>query len=120
EEIKKAAKSVLLSSHIFGEVERLADRVVIIRQGEIVEAGRIDELPQLTRSTVATATQRDVRKMVEAEEELNYEQKDNEATVSADHQQLNDILSAASKLGVKKFESTPPILEDLFTRHYEG
>ncbi|MDN6204371.1 MAG: DUF4162 domain-containing protein, partial [Tetragenococcus halophilus] len=33
---------------------------------------------------------------------------------------LNDILFQASKLGVKKFESTPPTLEDLFMRHYKG
>jgi len=26
----------------------------------------------------------------------------------------------ATKLGVKKFESVPPTLEDLFMRHYEG
>src|SRR5699024_7400291 len=35
EKIKDAGKSILLSSHILSEVERLADKVVIIRQGEI-------------------------------------------------------------------------------------
>ena len=42
EKIKKAGKAVLLSSHILSEVERLADKIVIIRQGEIVEAGSLD------------------------------------------------------------------------------
>ena len=50
--IKEAGKSILLSSHILSEVERLADKVVIIRQGEIVETGTLDELRHLTRSTV--------------------------------------------------------------------
>src|SRR5699024_3858542 len=44
EKIKKAGKAILLSSHILSEVERLADKVVIIRQGEIVETGTLDEL----------------------------------------------------------------------------
>src|SRR5699024_5256797 len=51
EKIKESGKAILLSSHILSEVERLADKVVIIRQGEIVETGTLDELRHLTRST---------------------------------------------------------------------
>ena len=36
------------------------------------------------------------------------------------HRYLNDILLAATKLGVKQFEAVPPTLEDLFLRHYEN
>ena len=36
-EAKKEGKSVLLSSHILSEVEKLCDRVSIIRQGKIIE-----------------------------------------------------------------------------------
>ena len=38
-EAKAAGQSVLLSSHIFAEVEKLCDTVTIIRQGRTVEAG---------------------------------------------------------------------------------
>ena len=120
EKLKNAGKSVLLSSHILSEVERLADRVVIIRQGEIVESGTLDELRHLTRSTVTLVTEGDVSKMADVAGVFDFEQKENQATFSADHQHLNDILIAASKLGVSKFESAPPTLEDLFMRHYEG
>ena len=120
EKIKDAGKSILLSSHILSEVERLADKVVIIRQGEIVETGTLDELRHLTRSTVNLETEGDVTHMASVNGVLDFEQKDNQATFSADNQHLSDILSEASKLGVKKFESAPPTLEDLFMRHYEG
>src|SRR5699024_8893909 len=120
EKIKKAGKAVLLSSHILSEVERLADKVVIIRQGEIVETGTLDELRHLTRSTVTLVTQGDVANIATVNGVFDFEQKDDQATFSADNQHLNDILIAASKLGVKKFESVPPTLEDLFMRHYEG
>lgn len=120
EKIKASGKSVLLSSHILSEVERLADRVAIIRQGKIVESGSLDELRHLTRSTVTLATEGDVGKMAAVKGVFDFEQKEDQATFSADNKHLDDILMEASRLGVKKFESAPPTLEDLFMRHYEG
>ena len=43
-ELKNQGKSVLLSSHIMSEVEKLADRVTIIRSGNIVLSGLMDEI----------------------------------------------------------------------------
>lgn len=120
EQLKEAGKSILLSSHILSEVERLADRVAIIRQGEIVESGSLDELRHLTRSTITLVTEGDVADMAAVNGVFDFKQTDNQATFSADNKYLDDILREASKLGVKKFESAPPTLEDLFMRHYEG
>src|SRR5699024_1705664 len=120
EKIKATGKSILLSSHILSEVERLADRVAIIRQGEIVETGTLDELRHLTRSTLMIETEEDVAKLSEIQGVFDFKQSNNQATFSADNKHLNSILSEAVKLGVKKLESTPPTLEDLFIRHYEG
>lgn len=118
--LKKEGKAILLSSHILSEVERLADKVVIIRQGEIVESGTLDELRHLTRSTVTLITEGDVSKMASINGVHDFVQNDNEATFSVDNQYINDILKEATKLGVKKIEVVPPTLEDLFMRHYEG
>lgn len=120
EKIKKEDKSILLSSHILSEVERLADRVVIIRQGEIVESGNLDELRHLTRSRVVLETEGDVSKMLEVNGVHDFIQRENQGIFSADHEHLNDILIEASRLKVKKFEVAPPTLEDLFMRHYQG
>src|SRR5699024_4319338 len=120
EKIKKSGKSILLSSHILSEVERLADKVVIIRQGEIVESGTLDELRHLTRSTVTLATEGDVAAMANVDGVADFIQNNNEAIFSADNQHINNILIEATKLGVIKFEAVPPTLEDLFMRHYEG
>lgn len=120
EKIKQAGKSILLSSHILSEVERLADKVVIIRQGEIVESGSLDELRHLTRSTITLATKGDVAEMANVDGVFDFEQKDDQVTFSAENQSLDAILRKASDLGVKKFEAASPTLEDLFMRHYEG
>src|SRR5699024_10981823 len=55
-EAKKAEKSVLLSSHILSEVERLCDKVSIIREGKIIETGSLDELRHLTRTILHVKT----------------------------------------------------------------
>src|SRR5699024_8473642 len=89
EKIKEAGKSVLLSSHILSEVERLADKVVIIRQGEIVEAGTMDELRHLTRSSVTLETKEDVSKMIHVKGVHDFIKKDDQGIFSADHKYLN-------------------------------
>jgi ABC-type multidrug transport system, ATPase component len=117
--IKQAGKAILLSSHILSEVERLADKVVIIRQGRVVESGTLDELRHLTRSTVTLSTAGDVAEIAVVNGVHDFTQNGNQATFSADNEYINDILTQATKLGVMKFESVPPTLEDLFMRHYE-
>ncbi|MBO0482655.1 ABC transporter ATP-binding protein [Candidatus Enterococcus courvalinii] len=120
EKIKQAGKAILLSSHILSEVERLADKIVIIRKGKVVEEGSLAELRHLTRSTITIETQGDVTTLANLSGVYDFVQKENQAHFSADTEQLNEILLAATKLGVKKFESVPPTLEDLFMRHYEN
>src|SRR5690625_1962665 len=55
--LRDAGRTVLLSSHILAEVEKLCDTVTIIRAGRDVESGTLAQLRHLTRSTV-TATLR--------------------------------------------------------------
>src|SRR5699024_2424145 len=84
EKLKSAGKSILLSSHILSEVERLADKVVIIRQGEIVETGTLDELRYLTRSTVEMETKGNISAMADVAGVFDFEQDGNKATFSAE------------------------------------
>lgn len=120
EKIKHAGKAILLSSHILSEVERLADKVVIIRRGEVVETGTLDELRHLTRSTITLTTEGDSTKLAALDGVHDFVQKAEKATFSADNEAINHILIEATKLGIKKIDSVPPTLEDLFMRHYEG
>jgi len=46
-ELKKDGKSVLLSSHILSEVEKLADKISIIRNGKIIQSGTMDEISKV-------------------------------------------------------------------------
>lgn len=43
-QLRDQGKTVFLSSHVLGEVERVCDRVAILRQGKLVYSGRVDAL----------------------------------------------------------------------------
>lgn len=120
EQLKTAGKSILLSSHILSEVERLADKVVIIREGKVVESGTLDQLRHLTRSRVTMASVHDVSVLQTVNGVHDFAVKDGQAVFSIDNQHLNGLLEAAAKLQVTKFEVVPPTLEDLFISHYEN
>ena len=52
-EEKADGRTVLLSSHILDQVEKLCDRVTIIRRGRTVQSGTLDEMRHLTRTTIS-------------------------------------------------------------------
>jgi len=45
---RREGKTILFSSHIMSEIERICERVVVVHQGEVVAAGKPDELRQDT------------------------------------------------------------------------
>lgn len=57
---KSTGKTILLSSHILSEVEKLADRIAIIRNGEIIESGSMKELRHITRMEYIVETDDDI------------------------------------------------------------
>ena len=50
---REQGRTVSLSSHILSEVERLCDRVSIIRAGRLVETGSLAHLQHLTRTSIS-------------------------------------------------------------------
>ena len=118
--LKAEQKAVLLSSHILSEVERLADRVVIIQEGRVVESGTLEQLRHLTRSTVHLALKENIAALANLSFIHDWTQTaQNQATFSIDHQALDDLLKELSHYQVQKLEILPPTLEELFMRHYQ-
>lgn len=117
--LKAAGKAIILSSHILSEVEKLADRVAVIRKGEIVETGTLDDLRLLTRYQYKVETEQETVGLKELSSVHDLQIKENEATFQADSDEIDEILKTLLLYGVKKLEATPPTLEDLFMRHYQ-
>lgn len=117
---KREGKSVLLSSHILSEVERLCDKVAIIRDGQIIETGTLTELQHLTRTILHVQTKESMDSLSEVQGVHNIEKKDLTYTFHVDSEKLDHVMKFISQYGIVKLESAPPTLEDLFMRHYEG
>jgi ABC-2 type transport system ATP-binding protein len=111
-------RSVLLSSHIFAEVERLADRVTIIRDGATVEAGTIAELRHLTRSQVTVVLDGGADGLAALPGVHDLRTLDGHITFAVDDAQLPEVLGAVARLRPRSLVANPPSLEELFLRHY--
>ncbi|WP_026908753.1 ABC transporter ATP-binding protein [Paucisalibacillus globulus] len=118
-EAKLAGKSVLLSSHILSEVEKLCDRVGIIRQGKIIESGSLTELRHLTRTNLLVETKERLSDLEDFKGVYDVVEKEEAVTFQVDTEELDHVIRHISKFGILKLESAPPTLEDLFMRHYE-
>ncbi|MBC7277397.1 ABC transporter ATP-binding protein [Nocardioides sp.] len=121
-EAKSAGSSVLLSSHILSEVEKVCDTVTIIRAGVAVESGTLDELRHLTRSAVVATVGGDPSPLgsLEAVNDLVTSQNGAGTRVAfdVDNHAVGDVLKTLTDLDVRGLTITPPSLEELFMRHY--
>jgi len=119
-EAKQEGKSILLSSHILSEVEKLCDKVSIIRQGKIIESGSLDELRHLTRTSMVVRTRQHVENLERLKGIHDVEIREDTMYFQVDTEEIGNVLRYISAYDVIKLESAPPTLEDLFMRHYQG
>jgi ABC-2 type transport system ATP-binding protein len=116
--------TVLLSSHILGEVEALADRVTIIRRGRRVTTGSLAELRRHTRTHVhavtvdAPAALDDAPGVADLVSHRLDGQVDSRFTIDADH--LDAVVGVLHTARIHTLTVTPPSLDDLFLRAYDS
>ena len=119
-EHKATGTTVLLSSHILSEVERLADRVTIIRAGRTVETGSLAELRHLRRNRVRASVS-GVMPELSALPGIHDVSVDGQVVnCSVDPAGLPLLLKALNDAGVVSLTSTPPTLEELFLDAYRS
>jgi ABC-2 type transport system ATP-binding protein len=118
EEFRAAGGTVLLSSHILAEVERLCDRVSIIRAGRCVESGTLGELRHLTRTTVRAETAHPVDRLAGLTGVHDLAAEGHRVAFEVDTAALPEALAALQDAGLVSLTATPPTLEELFLRHY--
>jgi ABC-2 type transport system ATP-binding protein len=117
-ELAREGRTVFMSSHILAEVEKLCDRVTIIRQGVSVQSGTLDQLRTTTRTAITVSTERpivglDARNGVHA-----VRREDGRVHFEVDNHALGEAVAFVASFGVESLVSQPPTLEELFLREY--
>ena len=111
--------TVLLSSHILAQVETLADRLSIIRDGLIVQDGTLAELRGQTRTTIRATLERvpDPRDLA-GFSELRLD--GNTFSASVESHRIGSAMDLLAPFGLTSLTVAPPSLESLFLRLYGG
>ena len=123
EEERTAGRTVLLSSHILAEAEKLCDRLSIIREGRVVETGTLAEMRHLTRTLVHADLERPAAGLdkLAGVHDLQVNGTDGtRVSCQVDTAELGGFLRRLTDYGVRDLVSQPPTLEELFLRHYEA
>ncbi len=117
-EAKAAGKTILLSSHILSEVDKLCNKVSIIREGKIIESGKLSELRHLTRTSMRIQTKKPIEGLHKLDGVYNIKEEGESVVLQVDQRDMDKLIKHISDYGVTHLESIPPTLEDLFMSHY--
>jgi ABC-2 type transport system ATP-binding protein len=120
DECRAAGTTVLLSSHILSEVERLADGVTIIRQGRVAETGSLDDMRHLHRSRVRAEVVGAAPDLTGLTGVHDWSVDGSVVACTVDPEALPEVLTALTAAGIRTLTSTPPTLEELFLDAYRG
>jgi ABC-2 type transport system ATP-binding protein len=117
-ELRERGRTALLSSHILSEVEALADRVTIIRDGRTVEVGSLADMRHLARLSISADLAAAPDGLTTMPGVHNLRVTGNHVDFMVDPGSLDQVLVALTSVGVTSLTSQPPTLEELFLRHY--
>lgn len=118
-DLKAQGKTILLSSHILSEVEKLCDHVSIIRKGKIIEEGTLEELRHLTRTNFEVTSSENLEGLENIEGIHQVERENTTTTFQVDSENVNEVIQLLSQYKITHLTSAPPRLEDLFIRYYD-
>ena len=120
---KKRGKTILLSSHIFHEVDACCDRISIIKDGRIVADFVADELKnRSTKIYRISFSDKDSYDAFVCKDYLFHSRNEKKlrARVMIEAAQINRLLTDITPLSVTEFQEIPFTLEDYFMEFYKN
>ncbi|MDR0812927.1 MAG: ABC transporter ATP-binding protein [Oscillospiraceae bacterium] len=122
-EEKKRGKTILLSSHIFSEVDAICDTIAIIKEGKIVSTVKADDIRHNQNKVfhIVFESAAEVNRFrAEAGIDVAYaDPKRHIAQVGIHESDTNRLIAALTKYNVESFRENKFTLENYFMRFYE-
>jgi ABC-2 type transport system ATP-binding protein len=114
--------TVFFSSHIMSEVEAVAERIALIRLGEIVEVAETKTLINraLHRARVRFKQPVDVSPLAQVPGVTVLSKDDGTSVLLQIEGEMDGLIKALSALPVSDFDTEHPSLEEIFLAYYEA
>lgn len=122
---KERGKTILLSSHIFSEIDSTCDRIAIIKDGKIVSQFVADDLKHASRKyyTVTFDTEAEKAAFLQKAAALAtfqlIREEGAEAYLSVEDSDLNALIALLAAAKVVTFSNRRETLEDYFLKFYK-
>lgn len=120
---KKRGKTILLSSHIFHEVDATCDMIAIIKEGKIAAEFKADSLKNINSRIyrITFAKESDFERFITYPYQFTSQnKKKRRARVYLEDGNVNQLLWDINGLAVEEFQEIPFTLEDYFMQYYKG
>ena len=122
---RERGKTILLSSHIFSEVDATCERIAIIKDGKIVSEFLADDLKHASqkRYLIEFQTQKECNRFCEAargSDVFALSDVDGKTVrVTTEDSRINGAVTMLAEYGVVNFKHEQETLEDYFMSYYK-
>ena len=118
QEEKSKGNTILFSSHILSEVQRVCDRVAIIKNGNILKVENVETLRNNNFKKVQVKYNGELPNLII--EGISDYKKQNSKIEFLYKGNINNLLTALASHKVENASITEPPLEDIFLHYYES
>ncbi|AHI52962.1 ATP-binding cassette domain-containing protein [Spiroplasma culicicola] len=120
-ESKKQGKAIILSSHIFSEIERTCDYVSIVKRGEIISTINIEDIQYNDEKTYEIKFKDEVPKEILNSKNWTINSNENNVVfLVVKNEQINELLTLVSKFKIEFLKEHPLDLEQYFMKYYQN
>ena len=119
-QVRQRGRTVFMSSHVLSEVERVCDRIALLRKGELVLLSTVEEVRRLAPRRVHVYFDQDVTttpQLPVGHETVEIKPREWRLQIEG---LLGPLMSMLSSLPVRDLEIEEPRLEDVLIRYYKG
>jgi ABC-2 type transport system ATP-binding protein len=117
-ESKERGRTIFLSSHILSEVERICDRVAILKEGRLIALHGISDLKRLRLKTIEVTFEQDLDESIFQLEGVRKIEKDAHTVRLWVDANINCILQVLSNHPIERISCGDARLEDIFLEYY--
>lgn len=120
--LTKEGKAVLISSHLMSEMQAIAERIIVLAQGELIADMTIKEMTERSLSAhiiIRSENNQQMKELLETESAIVQIKKESLQVRKIGREEIGEI-AKKNNLALYELASTQPPLEDLFMELTEG